>query len=506
MTSYTKQFAACVRTKEDMHAYQGMAVDFCEAHPFCALFIDLGLGKTVICLTLIERLLMRFLYNRCLVIAPLRVASQTWPTEKSLWRHAACMSHVLIRPEAYEAEIKEAGRAARRDSVWQGMGSPKMVDKDVRSAMAAKKEEILRRLVQTPASFHIINREAVEWLQKFCGKKWPFDFVIIDESSAVKDHSTNRFKALARARKHMTRLIELTATPTAESYMGLFAQIYLLDQGARFGRGITKFREEYFNHNKYTFSYTLKEGAADKIIAKIADITLTMKAADYLDIEQPLIIPRFIDMTPPQMQQYREFESDFILSVADAEDIEAMTAADLSSKLLQMASGVVYDKEKNFVHIHDHKIEELSQIQEEALQKPIIVCYWWKSSLVRLSKAFPNAVRMDVGGKAVDSWNDGEIPMLLLHPASAGHGLNLQHGGHLMVFFDMPWSYELYLQVIGRIARQGQKDVVRVFQLITRGTADEAVVESLNLKEAVQNGFFRRLKALHKKLKNQMDL
>lgn len=450
-----------MRPKSALHGYQRDAVRFLREHPFSALFVDLGLGKTAISLTVLDDLAGEMAFSKALVIAPLRVANQVWPAEIAGWQHTHWMT-------------------------WSLLTGPQ----------AAREQAAL-----SPALIHIINREQVEWLVSFWARRkhWPYDVVIIDESSSLKDHSTKRFKALKKVRHKIRRMHQLTATPASESHMGLFAQVYLLDGGERFGKGITAFRETYFSYNQYSMKWTVLPGAAEKIAAKIADICLVMKAEDYLPRDKPIFVDRRVEMTKQQMAAYRAFEREFILDLPDGTEIEAETAAALSGKLLQLASGAVYDKDKKVHLVHDHKIEELRQLHEEARGRPLLVAYWFQSSLARLQKAFPKARVMDRKGDAVAPWNAGKTDMLLVHPASAGHGLNLQAGGHILVFFDIPWSLELYLQTIGRLDRQGQQNVVRVYHIITAGTDDELVIGRLKEKQDAQEALFARIRALRRR-------
>lgn len=425
------------RWEVELHPYQDEAINFLHENPRSALWIDMGLGKTVSTLTVIRDLLRDNTAKRILVIAPLKVAQQTWPREIAEWRHLQNIKYTVIYHK----------------------------DRAVRTQMA-----------QSPDRLHIINREMLPWLISMWAemKKWPYDVVVVDESSSFKDHTTNRYKALKRVRKIVKRMHHLTATPAAESYMGLFAQFYLLDGGERFGDSITAFRERYFDYNPYSKKYTLKEAMREDMMEKIASITLVMRAEDYLDLEQPLMLRRYVELEPAEMKAYKKFERTLILDLPGGEEIEALTAAALSQKLLQAASGAVYDEAKRPIPFHDHKIESLKELIEELDGSPILVSYWFKSSLQRLQQAFPQATTMDRTGKAVDPWNEGKIPILFVHPQSAGHGLNMQYGpGHDLAFFDMFWSGEMYDQIIRRIARQGQRKVVRVHHILAAGTHDE---------------------------------
>ena len=424
----------------------------------------MGLGKTATVLTVIRDLLKSGEIKRVLVIAPLKVATQTWPTEISEWRHLQNLDYTLIRSD----------------------------DPHVRVQLAQSRKRI-----------HIINREMVLWLVNLWAeaKRWPYDMIVIDESSSFKDHKTNRFKALKRVRRLVKRMVQMTATPAAESYMGLFAQFYLLDGGERFGNSVTRWREENFKHNEYSKSYTILPERKEHIMEKVADITLVMRAEDHLDLEEPLKLKRKLRLTDPEMKAYKAFEKTLILKLPSGEEIEALTAAALSQKLLQAASGAVYDETKRAVPFHNHKIEDLEELVEELDGSPLMISYWFKSSKERLMRAFPKAVLMDRAGKAVDPWNRGEIPLLLVHPQSAGHGLNMQYGpGHDLYFFDMFWSGELYNQIIRRLARQGQKKVVRVHHALTVGTHDEDAMAAQEAKGDEES----KLKASVKRIRDRI--
>lgn len=473
-----RRFAGVELTEDQLHLYQEDAHDFLYDNPFSALFIDMGLGKTIISLTLAVRLLSEFKAHRILVIAPLRVANTTWPNEIRLWEHTAGYDFTVLTGSADE----------RTTALSEG--------------------------TQRNCPIFIINREQIEWLANIYLDKWPFDTVIVDESSSLKDHKTKRFNALKNVRRYIKRLHELTATPAAETYLHLFAQIYLLDQGKRLGKDMSVFQDKYFTYNHYSRKFKLRPGAEEEIVNKISDICLVMKREDYLEFQQPVFHNVMIDMSSKQEALYKTMATEFIVELDNGVEVEAETAAALSSKLLQMASGVLYDtvdledatsgdvkKLKKVYELHRHKIDELERIYEEAQGEPILVSYHFKSSLDRLKKAFPKAVAMDREGKAVAQWNKRKIPMLLVHPQSAGHGLNLQKGGHHIVFYDIPWSLELYLQLIGRLDRQGQQHPVIVQHLICRNTLDTLVIAALMKKNDAQDALFRMLKRARSKLK-----
>lgn len=531
----------------DSWIYQHLALDFLKENDFSALFIDTGLGKTIICLMLIAWLIEDDISAKILVVAPVRVAAQGWPNEISEWAETCWIPFSVIRAEDDEAEVICAGEAAvaefrethdakamnkaRQSAAFfateeHEFAAVKLMVNEVQvrvKAQTTKKEELRLRRANSKANLHIINRESLTWLidlysewkiKKVKGVEkrkrvivgWPYRTVFLDESSSFKDHKSARFKALVsvRAQGFIDRLHELTATPAAESYLGLFAQLYLMDRGERLGNNITAYKEEFFVQGRFHQAVKLRRGAEEEISDRIADLCLVMKSKDYLDEIDPLFLPRRLRMTPTEMTMYREFEREFVLTLPDGEVIEAETAASLSGKLLQLASGAVYNKDKQVRHVHEHKIEDLKELAEElaVAGEPLLVAYWYKSSLARLKKAFPKAAIMDTSGKIVKPWNDGKVGMLLMHPAGAAHGLNMQYGpGHDVYFFDACWSYELFYQLYRRLHRQGQKRQVRIHLPQMIGTNDVLVFDRLTDKEDAQEILFNRVRALHKRWK-----
>lgn len=510
-----------------MHEYQDTAEQFMYDNPFSALFMDTGLGKTVSCLSLIVRLLLEDLGHRFLIIAPVRVATQTWPNEIGEWSHTACLNATVLRCEDDDPEVTSAYQEAYQEARDWCLTTQE-AQKAAGKAATAKKEEIRLRKAQDGCTIHIINREALTWLidqysvwteKKVKGKirrvrkivGWPYRNIIIDESSSFKDYKTARFKALVcvRAQGFVDRLHELTATPAAEGYEGLFAQIFLLDRGERLGNNITAYRKEYFMQERHNSrKYKLQRGSKEEIGDKIADITMVMKSGDHLDEIEPLFLPRKLHFTTPQAKQYKEMVRDFIMTLDDGTEIEAKTAADLSSKLLQIASGAIYTGDRDYKILHNHKIEDLQQLQEElGDEHPLLVSYWYRHSLARLRKAFPDARVLDKEGKIVSRhgpWNTGKVKMLLVHPASVGHGLNMQYGpGHDLYMFDQCWSYELYYQLYRRLWRQGQKLRVRVHLPQMVGTNDVLVAARLGEKEDAQEALFQQIRNFRRRMKER---
>lgn len=546
------------RFRRDMHDYQDGPdgiVQFLKDHEFSAAFLDTGLGKTVSALTLISDLTLAEEIERTLVIAPIRVANQTWPGEIGEWEHVCWLDYEVLRAEDDDPEVIAAGREAtaafrarpdyeqlKEDRYWAQYFAVTEEDRKAvvaiptasgvgAKARTAKKEEIRRRKAATKKALHIIDIEHIKWLVdlhsewkivKRNGKQirirqivdWPYDCVIIDESSKFKEHDTDRYAALnavrADKRKFIRRLHELTATPAAESYLGLFAQLHLLDQGERLGSYITHYREKYFRQKpRSKFGWELMPGQREVIGDLIADISMVMKSSDYLDEQEPLFLPRRIRFSDAELKQYRKFEREFILTIPgqngeDDVEIEATTAGALSGKLLQLSSGAVYDEKKKVHEVHRHKLEDLEELVGELDGKPICVAYWYKSSLARLRKLFPKAVVADKQGKFVKPWNEGKIKILLVHPAGVGHGLNMQYGpGQDIYYFDMCWSYELYYQLYRRIHRQGQTKQLRVHLPQMIGTNDELVAERLLAKEDAQEALFERIRMYRRRMKQK---
>lgn len=559
------------REREEMHDYQDECLDFLYCNPFSAAFLDTGLGKTATLLTLCDILLTKEETKKILVIAPIRVACQTWPNEIKKWGHTCWMSHTVIRAEDDDPEVISASRrataefktradyqelvdvrqkAVRAAEIDVFVAASPMERKEAKErlraawalpsaqgaggkAATATKEEIRCRKMEEKTDIHIIDVEHIKWLvykhtemvsEVKNGRRrkvrrvthWPYDTVIIDESSKFKEHDSDRYRSLEFVRRGpwIKRLHESTATPAAESYMGLFAQVFLMDRGKRLGNNITAYRDSFFRikpHSKYTWE--LMPGQKEIISDKIADICLVMKSKDYLDEEDPLFLKRPINFTTAQLKQYKKFERDCILEAPllgpDHEPtvIEAETAAALSGKLLQLSSGAVYGNDGRVHHFHDHKVEDLEELIDELQGSPIMVAYWYKSSLTRLKKRFPKAQTMDKAGKRLAAWNRGEIPILLVHPASIGHGLNMQEGpGHDIYFFDMCWSYELYYQLYRRLHRQGQKARVNVHLPQMVDTNDCLVSDRLLMKEDAQEFLFDRIRAYRRRMVKRATL
>ncbi|MFK7695391.1 DEAD/DEAH box helicase [Paenibacillus sp. HJGM_3] len=445
------------------HHYQEYATARILDTPYLALLLEMGLGKTVSTLSAIDQLLHDYFdAERVLVIAPLRVADDTWAREVSKWDH---LRHLRIS--------KVLGSAEQR-----------------------------RRALRAPADIWIINRENVEWLVSEYGSKWPFDTVIVDEVSSFKNHQSKRFKALRRVRPFIRRLVGLTGTPAPNSLMDLWAPVYLLDQGERLGKTITGFRDRYFTagarSGHVVYDWKAKKEAEERIYEAIGDIAVSMKAADWLELPERIDRAVPVKLSGEAQALYKKLERDLLLPYADA-DVVAQTAAVLSNKLLQMASGAVYDEERGVKLIHDAKLDSLEDIIEAAQGKPVMVFYNYKHSLERIQERFPQARILRKGkdgNEDIRAWNNDEIPLLLLHPKSAGHGLNLQESScQTVVWYDQIWSLEEDQQANARVHRQGQKRRIVVMRLVAEGTMDEEAVAALERKAAGQNELMEAVKA-----------
>lgn len=438
------------------HNYQQFATDFILNQNICCLMLDMGLGKTVITLTALWQLALdSFDVSRVLVIAPKRVAEDTWPKELAKWEHLTGLTSSLV-----------LGSAAERKAA-----------------------------LQRKAFLYIINRENVAWLVK--NHYWDFDMVVIDELSSFKSNKAERFKAMKKVRPMVTRIVGLTGTPAPNTLLDLWPQMYLMDMGQRLGRFIGGFRDRFFltdkRNREIIYSYKPREGAEDAIYALISDICISMKAADYLDMPERIDNRIEVSMSPKERKLYDDFQKDMVLSIDD-EELDAANAASLSNKLLQMANGAVYGEDKKVIPIHDRKLDALEDLVEAANGKPLLVAYWYKHDLQRIKARFKNARCIDTA-KDIDDWNAGKIPLALIHPASAGHGLNLQDGGCTIVWFGLTWSLELYQQLNARLWRQGQKHTVVIHHIVTKGTHDEDVMWALENKDTRQSALIEAVRA-----------
>lgn len=529
------RFANVVRGRQAMHDYQAQAVEFSKQNPFSLWLIDMGLGKTVSALTVASDILLDsdFQTAPILVIGPLKVACNVWPNEVGLWQHTAWMNTTLIRvadddPRLAQAARKDRAEAKLREAKRAGLLKEGLSKAEVAKALGpthvtVARHAIMAKLARSKTLIHFINREQVEWLVNLHGPKWPYRKVIVDESDSFKDHQSDRFKALAKVRRTtglIERMILMTATPASESYLELWAQVYLLDLGQRLGKSVTRYRDQWFTANKYNHTYKIKPGAEEAILERIADITVVLKREDHLPMDAPTFIPRYVDLSDRELTMIESLERDLVLDLADNVELEAKTAGHLANMLLQLASGALYQtsweeqedtddlkKVKRTHFIHDHKVEALKEIYESHAYsgKNLLVAYHFKSSLARLTKAFPKAKVMSQDGREEKDWNKGKIRMMFIHPQSAGHGLNLQAGGSTLVFFDMVSALRYFQQTVGRIDRQGQKEPVVVYLLLAKGSRDELAWEKLKNKEDAQDAFYRLFKKLIKEFKKRKE-
>ncbi|WP_416354167.1 SNF2-related protein [Agrilactobacillus fermenti] len=448
-----------MKIQAKLHQYQAYSVEWILDHPYCALLLDMGLGKTLSSLTAIDDLLEFFGdTGKILVIAPLTVARSTWPSEIKKWDHTKGLTYSLI---------------------------------------VGKEQQRIAALEQK-ADVYITNRESVVWLVEHFKQRWPFETVIIDELSSFKSAKSKRFRALKQVRPLMKRVIGLTGTPAPNSLMDLWPQIYLLDRGKRLGKTITEYRNKYFHagvsNGHVVYNWILNDGAEEKIYAKLDDICISMKSKDYLTLPPRTDNVVKVQLSSKELRAYRQLERDYILE-NDGGEIVASNAAVLAGKLLQVANGAIYDENEKVRVIHDRKLKALENIIEEAQGQPVLVFYNFKHDLSRIQKAFPEAKVLDVKSGDVEKWNQGKIPILLVQPQSAGHGLNLQQGGHIIVWFSLTWSLEYYQQANARLDRQGQTQPVIVHHLVTEGTIDEDVMKVLSGKAKNQNELLQALKA-----------
>jgi SNF2 family DNA or RNA helicase len=439
------------------HKYQEYAIRRVIDQQALGLILDMGLGKTIISLTAIQELMFDyFSIQRVLVIAPLRPARLTWPDEAEKWDH---------------------------------------LDLRISKVLGSKQDRL--SALSRQADVYIINRENVSWLVDHYQKQWPFDMVIIDELSSFKSTKAKRFRDLRKVRPLVKRIVGLTGTPSSNGLIDLWPQMYLLDRGQRLGKTVSAYRDRFFlpgrRNGHIVYEWIPKDWAEDKIYEALEDLCVSMKSEDYLDMPDLIVNEVPVSMDDKAAKQYKRLEKDLLLPFADS-DVVADTAAVLSNKLMQLANGAIYDEDHRVQHVHDAKIEALGELIEESQGKPILVFYWYKHDLHRLREAFPHAIPL-YGDNDVKDWNANRIPLLLAHPASAGHGLNLQSGGSTIVWFGLTWSLELYQQANARLYRQGQEHAVIIHHLVCQGTVDERVMSALKRKAVTQDDLIEAVKA-----------
>lgn len=439
------------------HNYQNYAKDFILAHKVSALFLDCGLGKTITTLTAINELMYdSFEISKVLIIAPLRVAQSTWKDEIEKWDHLN-----LLRYSIVVGDEKERLKALKQNS-----------------------------------DIYIINRENVDWLVTKSGIDFNFDMLVIDELSSFKSHTSKRFKSLLKIRPYFERVVGLTGTPSSNGLMDLWAEFRVLDLGERLGRYITHYRNKYFLPDKRNgaviFSYKPQPNAEERIYRRLADMTISMKSTEYLKMPELILNELEINLDEEDQMKYKKFKKEMVMTIQEKE-IDAINAASLSNKLIQLANGSIYDEDKKFYEVHNKKLDKLEEIIESANGKPVLAAYWFKADKERIEKRFK--VREIKTADDIKQWNMGMINLALIHPASAGHGLNLQSGGFTLVWFSLTWSLELYQQTNARLYRQGQKDTVVIHHLITKNTIDEDIMKSLKRKDKTQEALMRAVKA-----------
>lgn len=440
------------------YAYQQHATRMILDNPECALFLDMGLGKTIATLTAIDVLKYdRFETKKVLVIAPLRVAEDTWVREKDKWDH---VKHLKVSRVLGSAKDRKAA-------------------------------------LQQKADIYVINRENVLWLVEYLGDKWDFDMLVIDELSSFKSPKSKRFRALRKVRPKCSRVVGLTGTPAPNGYIDLWSQIYLLDRGERLGRTLTSYRDAYFRpgarNGHIVYEWVLRAGAKQAIDERLSDICVSMSAADWLRMPERIDNHIYVQMDPEVEKKYKTMARDHILQ-EDGKEIIGINAAAVMTKLLQLANGAVYDEQREVLWVHDLKLDALETILDGQLGQPTLVFYSYKHDLDRIRARFPHMRELKTAEDIAD-WNEGKIELLVAHPASAGHGLNLQDGGHTAVWFGLPWSLELYQQANARLHRQGQRKSVIIHHILTAGTADEEVMRALEKKDTTQANLLAALKA-----------
>lgn len=450
--------------KYEPHDYQRYAIAFIESHPVSAVLLDMGLGKTSITLTAINDLLFdSFLVHKVLIIAPLRVARTTWTAEVDKWNH---LQNLIC-------------------SVAVGTESE-------------RRNALLKR-----ADIYIINRENIGWLVEESGVLFDYDMIVIDELSSLKNHKAKRFKSLMKVRPTVNRIVGLTGTPAGNGLMDLWAEFRLLDMGQRLGRFISRYRDKFFipdkRNGQIVYSYKLLPNAEEAIYEAISDITISMKAADHLNMPELISTDYLVEMDDKEREIYERFKKNLVIELSSDKELTASNAATLSGKLSQMANGAVYDEAGECCWIHDRKMDALEDLIESANGKPVLVAYWFRHDLIRIMERLKKAgVYFCVisSDQSIKDWNNGKIAVGLIHPASAGHGLNLQNGGSILVWFGLTWSLELYQQTNARLWRQGQKSgTVVITHIVTRGTVDEQIVKALQRKELTQAALIEAVKA-----------
>lgn len=459
--------------RNQLHSYQERGVSHILDNPYCALFLDMGLGKTVTTLTAIKELLDNCIIGNALVIAPKKVTQVTWSDEIKNWAHLQGVTISVI-----DGNVKQRREAMRRK-----------------------------------ADIYAVSRDNIVWLvTEMGGVKLPYDMVVIDELSSFKNHQSKRFRALRKVRKFIPRVVGLTGTPSPNGLIDLYAQMYLIDEGERLGKTITGYRDRFFRPDKrngdivYTYALKKPSDETEKAISDlISDITISMTAEDYLKMPDKIMLYDYVDMSDRCLKDYENFVMEQVLELINSDEpITAASAAALSNKLQQYANGAIYDADRNVREIHEEKLEKLKELVEAANGSPVLVAYQYQHDLHRIMKALKeyNPVKLEKP-EQIAEWNAGKIEVLVTHPASAGHGLNLQKGGNILVWFGNTWSLELYMQFNARLYRQGQSKPVYIHHIVTRGTIDEKIIKALSDKKETQDGLMQSIKELMEDYKNE---
>lgn len=442
--------------KNNLHKYQRKMVNWVIEKERCALYADMGLGKTISTLTAINELFNVCEISKVLVIAPLKVILNTWAKEIEQWDHTKWMRYTLL------------------------LGTP-----------------IERRLkLYEKTQIHLINRELVPWLYETFKllSIMPYDMIIVDESSSFKANGAKRTKALKKISPTVNRFVELTATPASNGLIDLWPQIYMLDFGERLGKTLSEYQAKYFDSDFMGYKLTLKKEAKDIIYSKLEDLCLRLSSEDYLELPDKMEHKVELDFPPKLWEGYKMLEKDFLLELSKDENIVAFNSGAKVNKLLQYCNGAVYIDENNYASIHDLKLDALEEIIEESQGEPILIAYSFRHDKERILKRFPGAVVLDRKGTQMEAWNKGQISLMLAHPASAGHGINLQHGGNIIVWYGQNWSLELVTQLNGRIHRQGQTKPVQIYYILMRDTVDNIVFQAIQDKDVTQKELLNRLK------------
>ncbi|HEL2028713.1 TPA: DEAD/DEAH box helicase [Streptococcus suis] len=450
--------------KLTLHNYQVVAKDFIIGHPHAAVILDMGMGKTATTLSAVNELMFdRFEVTKVLVIAPLRVANTVWSDEIEQWAELCHLRYSKIVGTTRQRKVA----------------------------------------LQKDADIYIVNRENLPWLVEQCSPYFKWDMVVIDELSSFKSWQSKRFKAFMAMRPYMKRIVGLTGTPSSNGLMDLFAEFKVIDGGERLGRFIGEFRSRYFEEGRrngnIVYEYIPMDYAECQIQDKISDITISMKALDYLEMPELISTKKLVRMTEKEKEKYSQFKKEYVLSVLDGLEVTAANAASLTNKLVQLSNGAVYSDDHTVVALHEQKLDALEDILESANGEPVLVAYWFKHDLARIIGRLEKLKvksRVLKTGEDIREWNKGNVPVGLLHPAGAGHGLNLQKGGHHLVWFGLTWSLELYQQTNARLWRQGQESETVVIQhIVTEGTIDEEILKALENKDAQQERLIAAVKA-----------